>query len=218
MIRDIKATFEIKKYNEIFYGIIVFGAVLLSLIITACTEDDLTLVELCASFIAGGYIAMSLFFKPFLVSTDFPRALSFGMTRRKMFIYTRLYDLAEIIVISLIIIALPNVVGAGAVLKIAALCFGVFSLISGAVGNSIIRFGKNAYWVYYVSIFVLMFGIPRLSHIFPVIRDCFASAFDHLVNPVYNQLGIWFGIIVFIVVTLIIAWLTTRKVAVNNDL
>ena len=218
MIRDLKATFEIKKYNEIFYGIIVFGAVLLSLIITACTEDDLTLVELCASFIAGGYIGMSLFFKPFLVATDFPRALSFGMTRKKMFIYTRLYDLAEIIVISLIIIALPNVVGTSAVLKIAALCFGVFSLISGAVGNSIIRFGKTAYWVYYFGIFVLMFGIPRLSHIFPVIRDCFASAFDHLVNPVYNQLGIWFGIIAFIVVTLIIAWLTTRRVAVNNDL
>ena len=64
MIRDLKATFEIKKYNEIFYGIIVFGAVLLSLIITVCTEDDLTLIELCASFIAGGYVGMSLFFKP----------------------------------------------------------------------------------------------------------------------------------------------------------
>lgn len=218
MIRDLKATFEIKKYNEIFYGIIVFGAVLLSLIITACTEDDLTIIELCASFIAGGYIGMSIFFKPFLVATDFPRALSFGMTRKKMFIYTRLYDLVEIIIISLIIIALPSVVGASVVLKVAAICFGLFSLISGAVGNSIIRFGKNAYWVYYVGIFVLMFGVPRLSHIVPAIRDCFASAFDHLVNPVYNQLGIWLGIIVFIVVTLIINWLTTRRVAVNNDL
>jgi hypothetical protein len=103
------------------------------------------------------------------------------------------------------------------VAKLAVIAFGFFTLLSGVVGNSIVRYGKTAYWVYYILFLVICFGTPRLIHLVPAFGDFLASTVDHITNPVYSQGPIWIGILVFVAISGFISWLTFRKIAVNSN-
>ena len=218
MIRDLKATFAIRKSSEIFNIVMVCTAVILAVILAIGIDDIIEMPTILVSIVASAYVGLNLFIKPFMQALDFSKGISFGMTRRKLFAYMRLFDLAEILLITIIMICFPIAVGVNVIFKVGAICFGIFTLISGIAGNSIIRYGKNAYWVYYVLLLLVTFGSPRLLHLLPGAMDVVASGIDMVVSPAYSQGGIWMKIIIFIVLTLIINWLTTRKVAVNNDL
>lgn len=220
MIRDIRAIAQLKKYSELYNLILILGATIMVIIVNIIigavefTVEELRLIVPIA--VAAMFIGFSLFFKVFLMTDEVPRGLSFGMTRRKLFAYSRVVDLLEILVVALLVWVISIDVSLGLVLKIAVLCYGVILWIEGIAGNSVIRYGKVAYWIYYIALMVVCIGLPRLSGFFPVVGDVFATMIDAIITPVYNQGMLWSAILGFAAVGMLINWITFRKIPVNS--
>lgn len=220
MIRDIRAIAQLKKYSELYNVIIIVGATIMMIIINLITGLSELSVEdlriLIPVVVASIFFGFSIFFKVFLMVDEVPRGLSFGMTRRKLFAYSRVVDLLEILVVALLVWVISIDVSLGLVLKIAVLCYGVILWIEGIAGNSVIRYGKVAYWIYYIALMVVCIGLPRLSGFFPVVGDVFATMIDAIITPVYNQGMLWSAILGFAAVGMLINWITFRKIPVNS--
>ena len=221
MIRDLKAVFKLKEGSELTNLLIVVGSALVTVImmvIFAKNDDEVSMEYLLpVAFGAGsaGYLSINLFLKAFMMADEIPRGLSFGMTRRKLFAYSRLFDLMEILILAVLVIVSLENIGAVLILKVAALCFGFFMWVEGVAGNNVIRYGKTAYWIFYVTVMVLLFALPKVISKVPAARDLAAKLFDGFTNSFYNQVPIWTGLIVFILSGLLVNWLTFRKMPVN---
>ena len=185
MSRNLRAIIQIKKMNELLTmgGVFLMSIVMVLIVFFVADEAELgdSLRILWIGFFAGGYCMMNLFIKIFIMTDEVPKGLSFGMTRHTLFIYSRLVDLAEII-----FMAIVATIGLGEidsmVFKIAALFFGLFMWLEGTAGNSVIRYGKMAYWIYYIVVMLVSIGLPRLTQIFPEIGDAIGSAVMLFVN------------------------------------
>ena len=220
MSRDIKAILHIKKYNELFnifmVAIIVAAMLLMIVFFSADTsfETD-SLSMMLAGGIIGGYVGTSMFFKIFFIADEVPRGLTFGMTRRKLFIGCRIVDLLEIIFFTLVAFAFLKAIGVSMILKVAVTLYGIYMWVEGIAGNSVVRYGKIAYWVYYFVFLFACIALPRLGYFIPSFGTPLAVLWDFFINPFFNQGIVWTAILVFVLLGLIVNWLTFRKIPVN---
>jgi hypothetical protein len=207
----------LKKTEEMVNAGIIIGALILSLLFKyVFFAEDTSLLQWASFFILSTYLSTNLFIKFIMMADELPRGIALGMTRKKMFVYMRCFDLLELLIISVFAIITLHTYGVGLILKVAALVYGLFTLLGGIVGHNTVRYGKVAYLIYYVVMFLFMIGLPRLMHLFSGLADNMALAKDYIVNPVYNQGMIWGIIIAFLAVSMFINWLTMRKIAVSN--
>ena len=87
--------------------------------------------------------------------------------------------------------------------------------IEGIAGNGMLRYGKIVYWIYYICFLLIMIGVPRLIGEATGMSDATALLVDMIINPFYNQLPVWIGIMAFAVAGLVVNWITFRKIPVN---
>ncbi len=222
MIRDIKAILTLKKESEILNISIVLGTLVIGGVIAMLTSTSgITRKEmfmLVGGFMAFMYLIIGVMVKLFNNTEETYKGLSFGFTRRKLFTYSRLVDLAELIVLALIELIFFNEYGFTIIIRVGLILFGLVMWTEGIGGNSIIRYGKTAYIVYYVFMFVVMFGGPRLVAKVPVLKNGAIKFLEGLINPAAAQAPVWIGLIAFVVLGLIVNWITFRKIPVNQVL
>ncbi len=221
MFKNIKGVFVLKRANIIVSCLCMLLVVAIGLLvgaITARSESDTEMFfMIVGTTIPIGYLMLGIFMKIFFMADEVPRGLTFGMTRRNFFAVSRLYDFVELLVMTIICIFLWHHLGVNMVCKLAILLYGLFMYIEGIAGNSVIRYGKTAYWIYYIVFMVTMIGLPRLIHLMSPVRDFFVKTIDALTNPVYSQGKVWLGIFIFVAVGMIINWFTFRKIPVNAN-
>ncbi|MDC7278975.1 hypothetical protein NXH64_05585 [Butyrivibrio fibrisolvens] len=220
MSRDIKAILHIKKYNELFnlfmIAIIIAAMLIMCLVFSTNTSFDTEgLSMILAGGIIGGYVGTSMFFKIFFIADEVPRGLTFGMTRKKLFVGCRIVDMLEILFFTLVAFAFIKVIGVSMILKVAVALYGVYMWVEGLAGNSVVRYGKIAYWVYYFVFLFAVIALPRLGYFIPSFGTPLALAWDFFINPFFNQGIVWTSILVFDLLGLIVNWLTFRKIPVN---
>ena len=221
MTRDIRAILELKKGSEICNGIVVLFSMGLAIILNVILADSgvdfkaLTMILVGAG--VGGYMTVNSFVKIFMLAEETPRGLAFGMTRRKLFLLSRAVDLVEILILAILSVVLLRDINAGLIFKMAAAAFGFFMWLEGLAGNNVVRYGKIAYWIYYICFMLVMFGVPRLIGAIPGVADAWARFFDGFTNSVYSQGPIWIGLLVFILLGILVNWLTFRTLAVNYN-
>ena len=87
--------------------------------------------------------------------------------------------------------------------------------VEGIAGNSVVRYGKIAYWVYYFVFLFACIALPRLGYFIPSFGTPLAVLWDFFINPFFNQGIVWTAILVFDMLGLIVNWLTFRKIPVN---
>lgn len=217
MIQNIKKILILKSKNIIGMLILIAAiaamAVIIGLILIADEEEGMLNVMI-AGVVPTGYLAGSYFFKLMFYADETSRGLSLGITRKTLFIYSRLYDLVEVLLIALVCIAC-NVVSINLIIKCALLIFAFQMILEGLGASSIVRYGKTAYWVCYAFFLVICIGLPRLLHAIPAVGDASALLMDYITNPVYNQGTVWIGILVVTAFTVIINWITYRRIPVN---
>ena len=216
MNRNIKAMAALKKTSETWN----LALILLITVIILCVGifggfDKEELGVAYASALAGAFFSINLFIKVFVLVEEIPRGLSFGMTRRKLFINSRVVDLLEVIVIAFICFAALGFHGPMVTLKCAAIAYGFFMWIEGVACNEVVRYGKVAYWIYYIVMLILMIGLPKVLHRFiGSSASLFGVIYDGIAKGAYNQGLVWFGILLFIASGLAVNWLTFRKMPV----
>lgn len=220
MSRDIKAILHLKKYNELF-NVMVVGIIFVMMFVLSfifSKDGSMNMDEarvMMIGGIVGGYIGISLFFKIFFIADEVPRGLTFGMTRRKLFVSFRIVDFLEILILSVLALVLIHEADVSLILKAAALLFGVFMWVEGLAGNNVVRYGKIVYWIYYFVFLFVVIALPRLDYFIPGFGTPLAVLADHFINPVYNQVMVWTTIIAFGFVGFIVNWITFRRIPVN---
>ncbi len=221
MFKNIKGVFVLKRANIIVSCLSMLLVVAIGLLVGAITagseSDPEMFFMIVGTTIPTGYLMLGIFIKIFFMSDEVPRGLTFGITRRNFFAVSRLYDFVELLVITIICIFLWHHLGVNMVCKLALLLYGLFMYIEGIAGNSVIRYGKTAYWIYYIVFMVTMIGLPRLMYLVPAVGNFFAKIVDTLTNPVYSQGMVWVGILIFVAAGMIINWLTFRTIPVNAN-
>lgn len=219
---NIKAICQLKKYSEIYNAVILVLSltvgIILELIFRKSGMDETYMGDVIAVAVGFGYALINLFIKIFVLADEVPRGLSFGMTRKALFGYSRLVDLIEIIIFAIIAAIASASITLGVIFKSAALMFGVIMWIEALAGNGMLRYGKVVYWIYYIFFMVVMLGGPRVIESVTGAADGAAALADMFINPFYNQLPVWSCVIAFAVIGLIINWLTFRKIPVNFSL
>lgn len=219
MVRDIRAIAQLKKFGALYNLIIVLIAAIGGCVLYFVIEDATTPIEEVKQIVAGMivmiYLIVNLFIKIFLMVDEVARGLSFGMTRRKLFIYSRLADLLEIIVLVAVAYLFISDFGPQLIIKAGVLTFGVITWVEGVAGNSVIRYGKIAYWIYYIVFMFIFIGCPRIFSAVPTLGQAFAIAIDAFITPAYNQAAIWGGLLVFVLAGIVVNWITFRRIPVN---
>ena len=200
---NIKAIWQLKKNGEIWNLFVlalafVIGIVLEFIFKKTEIEDVTSTGDVVAAAMAYGYLIINLFIKVFVLADEVPRGLSFGMTRKVLFLYSRLMDLLEVLIIAIIAMLASTSVTPNTILKIAI--------------------GKVVYWIYYIVFLVIMIGGPRFIESVSGAADGTALIIDMFINPFYNQLYVWLGILAFTLTGLFVNWLTFRKIPVNFSL
>ncbi|SDB31253.1 hypothetical protein SAMN02910298_01549 [Pseudobutyrivibrio sp. YE44] len=223
MKRNLRAIVQIKKNGFIYDLWILAGmGVLASIICLIMARDEIgssrELIQIVAGTIFGTYIGINIFYKVFILAEEVPRALSFGMTRKTLFIYSRIVDFLEVLAVTglslLILQDVPNAI----ILKTAAISFGIFMWVEALAANNVIKYGKIAYWIFYGTFMVFIFGVPRLSKIYPVVRNAGLGTIKSIIMSTSNQGTVWLGLVGFAIVGLIVNWITFRKMPVAYNL
>ncbi|MBO6283466.1 MAG: hypothetical protein J6M63_06000 [Pseudobutyrivibrio sp.] len=220
---NIKAIWQLKKNGEIWNLFIIVLAIVIGITLQLIfkkvgIEDGASFGDILVAGIAYGYMIINLFIKVFVLADEVPRGLSFGMTRKVLFLYSRLADLAEILFIAVIAMLIPTSLTPNTILKIAIAVYCLFNWIEATAGNGMLKFGKVVYWIYYIIFLVIMIGGPRFIESVSGVADGTALIADMFINPFYNQLYVWFGILAFTLAGLFVNWLTFRKIPVNFSL
>ncbi len=217
---NIKAICQLKKTGEIWNLFLLALAILIGVVLefifsSTGTEDDIPYGDLIAGILAYGYVIINVFIKVFLQADEVPRGLCFGMTRKVLFGYSRIADFLEIAVFAIIVSLVSVSVATITVFKIAIIVFGLIMWIEATAGNGMLRYGKVVYWIYYICFLLIMIGGPRLIGEATGMSDATAHLVDMIINPFYNQLPVWIGIMAFAVAGLVVNWITFRKIPVN---
>ncbi len=217
---NIKAICQLKKTGEIWNLFLLALAILIGVVLefifrSTGTEDDIPYGDLIAGILAYGYVIINVFIKVFLQADEVPRGLCFGMTRKVLFGYSRIADFLEIAVFAIIVSLISASVATITVFKIAIIVFGLIMWIEATAGNGMLRYGKVVYWIYYICFLLIMIGGPRLIGEVTGVSDATALLVDMAINPFYNQLPVWIGIMAFAVAGLVVNWITFRKIPVN---
>ena len=220
---NIKAIWQLKKNGEIWNLFIlalafVIGIVLEFIFKKTEIEDVTRAGDVVAAAMAYGYLIINLFIKVFVLADEVPRGLSFGMTRKVLFLYSRLVDLLEVLIIAIIAMLASTSLTPNTILKIAIAVYCLFNWIEATAGNGMLKFGKVVYWIYYIAFLVIMIGGPRFIESVSGVADGTALIADMFINPFYNQLYVWLGILAFTLAGLFVNWLTFRKIPVNFSL
>ncbi|SDI50771.1 hypothetical protein SAMN05421493_11663 [Pseudobutyrivibrio sp. 49] len=220
MNRNIRAIAQIKKYSELInLLVIVFSIVLMLVIYFIVSQSDPMepedFREMLLFGVGGAYLGTNGFLKIFYIADEVPKGLSFGMTRKKLFIGLRVADFLELLVVVILALILVTEADANVILKVAAFLYGLFMWIEGLAGNNVIRYGKNVFWIYYIVFMVACIGLPRLTHVFPESATPFVMIFDFFTNSFFNQGVVWVALAAFILAGMIVNWITFRKLAVN---
>jgi hypothetical protein len=216
---NIKAICQLKKAGE-FWNLFVIAlsiviGITLEFIFRANGVDEADFGEVLTGSIAFGYVIINMFLKVFVQADEVPRGLCFGMTRKVLFGYSRVVDFLEIAVFTIIAIIASTSIATTTVFKIAIIIFGLIMWIEATAGNGMLRYGKVVYWIYYICFLLIMIGGPRLIGEATGMSDATAHIVDMIINPFYNQLPVWVGIIAFAVAGLVVNWITFRKIPVN---
>ena len=217
---NIKAICRLKKTGEIWNLFLIALAILIGVVLefifrSTGMEDDTPYGDLIAGILAYGYVIINVFIKVFLQADEVPRGLCFGMTRKVLFGYSRIADFLEIAVFAIIVSLVSVSVATITVFKIAIIVFGLIMWIEATAGNGMLRYGKVVYWIYYICFLLIMIGGPRLIGEATGMSDATAHLVDMIINPFYNQLPVWIGIMAFAVAGLVVNWITFRKIPVN---
>lgn len=220
---NIKAIWQLKKNGEIWNLFIIVLAIVIGTTLQLIfkkvgIEDEASFGDILVAGIAYGYMIINLFIKVFVLADEVPRGLSFGMTRKVLFLYSRLADLAEILFIAVIAMLIPTSLTPNTILKIAIAVYCLFNWIEATAGNGMLKFGKVVYWIYYIVFLVIMIGGPRFIESVSGAADGRALIIDMFINPFYNQLYVWLGILAFTLAGLFVNWITFRKIPVNFSL
>lgn len=217
---NIKAICQLKKTGEIWNLFLIALAILIGVVLefifrSTGMEDDTPYGDLIAGILAYGYVIINVFIKVFLQADEVPRGLCFGMTRKVLFGYSRIADFLEIAVFAIIVSLISASVATTTIFKIAIIVFGLIMWIEATAGNGMLRYGKVVYWIYYICFLLIMIGGPRLIGEATGMSDATAHLVDMIINPFYNQLPVWIGIMAFAVAGLVVNWITFRKIPVN---
>ncbi len=162
------------------------------------------------------YPFINLFLRILFLVDETSKGLSFGMTRRVFFIISRIYDLIEITLITLIMILIFGSDYTILIVIGAVLYFGLMMWIEGLVGNNVIKFGKIVYIIYYVSLLVLLIGGPKLLF-FAGFEDDMESIGNNIsaINGSPTMFLVATGL--FILLGVGCNWLTFRKIPINTN-
>lgn len=220
---NIKAIWQLKKNGEIWNLFIIVLAIVIGITLQLIfkkvgIEDEASFGDILVAGIAYGYMIINLFIKVFVLADEVPRGLSFGMTRKVLFLYSRLADLAEILFIAVIAMLIPTSLTPNTILKIAISVYCLFNWIEATAGNGMLKFGKVVYWIYYIVFLVIMIGGPHFIESVSGVADGRALIIDMFINPFYNQLYVWLCILAFTLAGLFVNWITFRKIPVNFSL
>jgi hypothetical protein len=225
MSRDIRATAQLKKYSELYNLYIIIGVLILDVVLyivfraTGVSEGTSAgeFISMMYGITVGILCSALVFVKMFMMVDEVSRGLCFGMTRRELFICMRIVDLLEIIVIAVISTLVLRSVDASLIFKIAFLVYGIIMVIEGLAGNNIIRYGKAAYWVFYIAFLGFFLGGPRLIGVIPGGEAFVEDLIEMFINPAYNQGVLWAKILGFNAFGLLINWLTFRTISVKTN-
>lgn len=219
MERFIQKAISLKKADEIANLLYILFGIVLSIIIWLITGDfgkePLLFAKAMCGIVAVTYFFGNVFLKVMLLPEEVMRGLSFGGTRREVFAISRIVDLIEVIVVALpaLFICKGN---ENMIFELGALCFGFFMWTEGLVGNNIIRYGKIAYWIYYIVVLPVMGALPKLTRLIPEFGVSCKNFADAVVNSGTNELYVWCVIAIFVIVGIVVNWLTFRKIPVKN--
>lgn len=219
MERFIQKAISLKKADEIANLLYILFGIVLSIIIWLITGDfgkePLLFAKAMCGIVAVTYFFGNVFLKVMLLPEEVMRGLSFGGTRREVFAISRIVDLIEVIVVALpaLFICKGN---ENMIFELGALCFGFFMWTEGLVGNNIIRYGKIAYWIYYIVVLPVMGALPKLTRLIPEFEVSCQKFADAVVNSGTNELYVWSVIAIFVIVGIVVNWLTFRKIPVKN--
>ena len=225
MSRNIRAMAQLKKNSELYNLYIIIGILLLDTILyivfraTGIAEGESAgeYISMMYGMTVGIFCSVLVFIKLFLMVDEVTRGLCFGMTRRTIFIYSRIVDLLEILIIAVISMFVLKGIGVALIFKIALVFYGILMFTEGLAGNNIIRYGKIAYWVFYIAFMCFFLGAPRLAGVIPGGEAFVDDLVEMIINPSYNQGVLWAKILGFNAVGMLINWLTFRTLSVKTN-
>lgn len=215
MIKDIKKIICLKKASEkyVFFTVVLFFSVMIIGLLTAGISD---VRGMYFAFTMGAcvYFGSAMLIKTIMIAVEVPRGLSFGMTRHKLFIWSRIVDFAGLFIFFFPLVFVPDL-GAAVYLKLLILCFGVIMWVEGLAANSILRFGKVAYWIYYILFITVTMGISRITDEFPGASEQMKKFMTVTLDNDFDNFSILFAFLLFAAAGLLINWLTFRNVSVD---
>ena len=219
---NFKAICHLKKIsalsNLVMLAVIMIGGAVLGILLGDEGIDEIAVGDLIAIMICFFYLLVNQIIKVFVHADEVPRGLCFGMTRKVLFGYSRLADFIEILIFAIAAIIFSRTISINVILKMACIVFGVIMLVEGIAGNGILRYGKTAFWVYYIVWLFSIIVVPRIISSNANAKDARGLIVDLVINNVYNQLFVWLGIVAFAVFALILNWITFRKIPVNTSI
>lgn len=219
MGRKINGMYEIRKEGILINIAVFFIAMAFSTFMAFITTDKSDMDVLRTAAVGGGavtYFSLGVFFKIVYYSMESQRAVLFGMTRKATFIFVKIFDFIEIAIIALLsAIILPG----GKfimVFKIAILVYVFYAFLEAICGNCVIRFGKTAYWVCYIAIFLAFLGIPKILSFVPGAWEFIGKIVMGFLSTGYYQGAFWGCLLGSLAVVIVIHWMLFRKVAVSS--
>ena len=95
MFRNFKGVLTLKKVNMISTASVVFGLMIFAFVLNLIIgegDDEIGARALATIMGTTGYVFLNMFIKLMFLSDEVPRGLSFGVTRRSLFLNERLYE------------------------------------------------------------------------------------------------------------------------------
>ena len=213
MIRDFRAIICLKKKNMFWnVAIAIIGIVSMFCLVFCLWDNEYS------NMVMGLYMALFLAFcmciKVCFMAFEVPRGLSFGMTRLKLFTWSRVWDFLELVIIFLPVAIIAED-GLYLSFKLTVIFFGFNMWLEGIAGNGILRLGKAMWWTYYILFLAVLMTVPKILFSFYGGEEELDLFFDRLLSTGGNQLPIWIGIMAFVVTGIWINWMTFRKIEVR---
>ena len=213
MIRDFRAIICLKKKNMFWnVAIAIIGIVSMFCLVFCLWDNEYS------NMVMGLYMALFLAFcmciKVCFMAFEVPRGLSLGMTRLKLFTWSRVWDFLELVIIFLPVAIIAED-GFYLSFKLTVIFFGFNMWLEGIAGNGILRLGKAMWWTYYILFLAVFMTVPKILFSFYGVEEELDLFFDRLLSTGGNQLPIWIGIIAFVVTGTWINWMTFRKIEVR---
>jgi hypothetical protein len=219
MGRKINGMFQIRKEGMLINFSIFFIAMALAGVISFLTMDEKSTEVVRSACVGGGavtYFSMGVFFKIVYYSMESQRAVLFGLTRRTTFFFVKIFDFIEVSIIALLCAIIMPGGEYLLVFKLAILVYTFYAFLEAICGNCVIRFGKTAYIVCYIGIFVAFIGIPKILSLIPAAWDFFSKIVQGFTSASYYQGVFWGTMLGGLAVIIVIHWLLFRKIAVSS--